>query len=101
MVLCANNGKYGGSRIALCPGAILNDGLLDLCLQHGPSQGTFGLAKFFKTCVTQHGTHIYNDNYSYFRAKTLKLTNLNYSTAQASEENKEEEQEQQLVPQKF
>ena len=81
MFLCVNNGRYGGSRITLAPAAILNDGLMDLSLQHGPSEGVMGLAKFFKSCVTNRGAHIYRHNYSYFRCKTLRLTNLNYGTA--------------------
>ena len=32
LYLIAMNGKYGGSRIVMCPSAILNDGLVDICM---------------------------------------------------------------------
>ena len=37
MYLVVMNGKFGGGRVVLCPSAILNDGLLDVCMQHGPA----------------------------------------------------------------
>ena len=32
LLLVVMNGKYGGGRIVICPSAILNDGLLDVCM---------------------------------------------------------------------
>lgn len=60
MALVAMNGKYGGGRLVLCPSAILNDGLLDLCMQHGPD-GFTELAQFVKNCMLMKGAHIYKD----------------------------------------
>jgi len=37
MLLLIMNGKFGGGRVCMSPMALLNDGLLDITLQHGPA----------------------------------------------------------------
>ena len=76
MFLTVNNGKFGGSRIQLTPVSLLNDGLLDIALQHGPS-GISQILRFFKYGIHQKGSHIYRDNYAYFRGRSVKITNKN------------------------
>ena len=63
MFLMVMNGKYGGGRLVLAPYAILNDGLLDVSMQHGPA-GSKELAKFVKNSIIGKGKHIYKDNYA-------------------------------------
>ena len=36
MLMLMNNGRFGGTGIYFTPGAIMNDGLLDLIFHHGP-----------------------------------------------------------------
>ena len=92
LFLVVMNGKYGGGRFVLCPSAILNDGLLDVCMQHGPA-GTKELAKFMKHAIVKKGAHIYKDNYSCFRGKSMKIVsrNGNISADSAASGAKEEE----------
>ena len=78
MVMCSN-GKYAGGRMVAVPTACLNDGLLDLCLHHGPA-GTKALLNYIKNCVIRKGMHVYDDGfngYAYLRARSLKIKNKN------------------------
>ena len=54
MYLVVMNGKFGGGRIVLCPSAILNDGLLDVCMQHGPA-GIKEYGRFVKHAIVKKG----------------------------------------------
>mmetsp|Transcript_38553 Transcript_38553/g.50532 ORF Transcript_38553/g.50532 Transcript_38553/m.50532 type:complete len:195 (-) Transcript_38553:329-913(-) len=76
MFLIIMNGKFGGGRIVLCPSAILNDGLLDICMQHGPA-GIKEYGRFVKHAIVKKGAHIYKQNYSCFRGKAIKIINRN------------------------
>ena len=79
MYLTVMNGKYGGGRIVMAPSAILNDGLLDICMQHGPV-AVSEIAKFIKNAVVKKGAHIYKQNYACFRGKSVKIINRNNAT---------------------
>ena len=81
MFLVIMNGRYGGGRVPISPAAILNDGLLDVSMQHGPA-GTREMLRFVKYCITQRGAHIFRDNYSQFRSKSITITNKNTRTVQ-------------------
>lgn len=76
MFLIIMNGKYGGTRIQMAPVCLLNDGLLDITMQHGPA-GLTEMLRFVKYAVNRKGSHIYRDNYSYFRGRSIKITNKN------------------------
>ena len=95
MYLVVMNGKFGGGRVVLCPSAILNDGLLDVCMQHGPA-GTRQLASFIKHAIAKKGAHIYKDNYSCFRGKAIKIINRNLAAVEI-----EGGEEPAIEPQKF
>ena len=76
LFLVVMNGKYGGGRVVLCPSAILNDGLLDVCIMHGPA-GTRELVSFIKHAIVKNGAHVYKKNYSCFRGKSMKIVARN------------------------
>lgn len=76
MFLMCMNGKYAGGRMPMTPIASPNDGLLDLCLQHGPT-GTKEMMSFVKNCVAGKGKHVYKDTYAYFRGRSLTIKNKN------------------------
>ena len=78
-----NNGKFGGSRILLCPHALLNDGLCDLTMQHGPA-GVKELGRYLKHCLGYKGAHIYKHNYCSFRGRQIKIVNRNMVGGQAT-----------------
>ena len=84
MYLVVMNGKFGGGRIVLCPSAILNDGLLDVCMQHGPA-GIKEYGRFVKHAIVKKGAHIYKPNYSCFRGKSMKIINRNGAAAMNEE----------------
>ena len=77
MLMLMNNGRFGGTGIYFTPGAIMNDGLLDLIFHHGPSNMGH-CYEFFKYGINGGGQHVYLDNYSYFRAPKLTLINRNF-----------------------
>ena len=79
MFLVIMNGRFLGGRVEASPVALLNDGLLDVTMQHGPA-GTRELVGFFKTAMAQKGAHIYRDNYSCFRGRSIQITNKNLTT---------------------
>lgn len=85
MFLMCMNGKYAGGRMPMTPIATLNDGLLDVCLQHGPARAK-EMMSFVKNCVAGKGKHVYKDCYAYFRGRSLKIFNKNtrQDTATAS-----------------
>ena len=78
MVCVIMNGKLGGSGVHMAPVALLNDGLLDVTLQHGPPTN-YEFSKFIRYCLKGAGSHIYLDNYAYFRGKSIKIVNRNES----------------------
>ena len=47
LYLLVMNGKLGGGRLLLSPHALLNDGLLDITMQHGPA-GKREILKYIK-----------------------------------------------------
>ncbi len=79
MYLLVMNGKLGGGRMLLSPHALLNDGLLDITMQHGPA-GKREVLKYIKNCVVQKGMMIYKENYACFRGKWVKIVNRNMAT---------------------
>ena len=82
------NGRFGGSRVPMSPTACLNDGLLDAVIQNGPA-GTKEVLKFFKNFLIFKGMFVYQDNYSCFRSKSIRITNQNQEelkTASARDE---------------
>jgi len=76
LYLLVMNGKLGGGRLLLSPHALLNDGLLDITMQHGPA-GLKEIAKYLKNCNVLKGAHIFKDNYGCFRGKWVKIVNKN------------------------
>ena len=72
LYLLVQNGKYGGGRCIMCPPALLNDGLLDVCMQHGPA-ATTEIFKYIKHCLVKKGGHIYKENYACFRGKAIRI----------------------------
>jgi len=60
------NGKFGGGRVNMSPVALLNDGLLDITMQHGPA-GSKEIVHFLRHSVVGKGAHIYRNNYANFR----------------------------------
>ena len=89
----------------MAPAAILNDGLLDVSMQHGPA-GTKELLRFLKYGITQRGAHVFRDNYSQFRSKSIRITNKNVAAqpAQAAAATAEEGKKVETAerePQKF
>ncbi len=83
MYLLVMNGKLGGGRMLLSPHALLNDGLLDITMQHGPA-GKREVLKYIKNCVVQKGMMIYKENYACFRGKWVKIVNRNMATEPAT-----------------
>ena len=49
-MLVIMNGKYGGGGMPFAPLALLNDGLLDVLLHHGPAAFK-ELPSFIKRCL--------------------------------------------------
>lgn len=74
MLLMVMNGKFGGSGTPFTPCSYLNDGLLDVCFHTGP--GGLGLLRtYIRHAMIAKGMHFYKPVFSYFRAKSIRVTN--------------------------
>ncbi len=77
LLLFINNGKYGGGHTNFTPGAIMNDGLLDVMLKTGDFGIKSGL-KILDEAKKKCGKHVFRDDIHNFRAKNIKIFNLNF-----------------------
>ena len=75
--LVVMNGRYGGGHVACAPVALLNDGLCDIVLQHGPDSKK-EIIHFIRHAMVGRGSHIYRDNYAYFRGSSVRIINKNF-----------------------
>ncbi len=83
MLLLIMNGKFGGGRINMSPMALLNDGLLDITLQHGPAN-VKEIVNFFRDAAIGRGAHIHRNNYATFRGQLVKIVNQNVNNTSIS-----------------
>ena len=58
----------------MSPVALLNDGLLDVTMHHGPAS-SMEIVHFMRNALLNGGAHIYRNNFAYFRAKSLRIKN--------------------------
>jgi diacylglycerol kinase family enzyme len=61
LMLMVNNGKYGGSHVNFTPGAVVNDGLLDIVIKTGDFGVKSGL-NILDEADKQHGKHVFRDD---------------------------------------
>ena len=60
----------------MTPTACLNDGLLDVTMQHGPAS-LLEYIKVLGNMILFRGGHVFADNYASFRGASVKISNRN------------------------
>lgn len=68
-----NNGKYAGGHSLYTPGALLNDGLLDIVYKKG-SFSFLAALHMLDQVARQKGNHVFRRDAPYYRAKSIVVT---------------------------
>jgi diacylglycerol kinase family enzyme len=101
LLLFINNGKFGGGHSSFTPGAMMNDGLLDVMVKEGDFGFKNGL-KLLKEAGKKGGKQVFRDEIEVFRAKSIKIENLNYLEPESDKKSsKESAPQKEVVPSKL
>ena len=77
-MICVDNGRYGGGHLPFTPGAIMNDGLLDMCYFDKPC-GVAKVLQLVNQMKMSKGTFIYDEaEWCYARGTKCTIENLNF-----------------------
>ena len=91
LLLFINNGKYGGGHINFTPGAMINDGLLDVMFKTGDFGVKSGL-NILDEAKAKHGKHVFREDIFNFRGKAIKIHNLNYDNPPTVNKNQDKKE---------
>ncbi len=70
IMLAVQNGPYYGSGFEICPGAQLNDGLLDVCIGNAPISARRAVQIFIQARRGKHGKY---PQMTFHQCKTMRL----------------------------